>query len=420
MKVCVVLEYRFAQTPDGAVWKETSYPSTFWDPYLSVFDGVRVVARLRQVERPPELGERADGEGIEFVPIPYFHGPWRYVMRAPAVWGACRRAIGTSDAVILRVPSHLANLVFPRLRRAGHPFAVEVVGDPYDVFAPGAVEHPLRPYFRWKFTRNMRRQCGSACAASYVTARTLQRRYPPAAGALSVHYSNVHLNGFVAQSARQVDSKPAWRLVTVGSLAQLYKGTDTLIDAVALCRGKGLQIELAVVGDGAYRRQLEERATAAGLAECVHFRGQLPSGEAVQAELAGADLFVLPSRTEGLPRAMIEAMASALPCIGTSVGGIPELLPAEDLVPADDATALAAKMGEVLGDCRRMTEMSGRNLKRASDFREEVAAERRMTLYTHLRATTAAWCTEKHRHEAGLVWSDRGAVGEGRKQGNMV
>ena len=65
---------------------------------------------------------------------------------------------------------------------------------------------------------------------------------------------------------------------------------------------------------------------AKALRDRVRFRGQLTTPVDVRAELDRADLFVLPSRQEGLPRAMIEAMARALPCIGSSVGGIPELL----------------------------------------------------------------------------------------------
>src|SRR5205809_1714074 len=119
---------------------------------------------------------------------------------------------------------------------------------------------------------------------------------------------------------------------------------------------------MVIVGSGGYQAQLEARAAALGIGTRVQFRGQLAAAEAVRAELDRADLFVLPSRQEGLPRAMIEAMARGLPCIGSTVGGIPELLAAEDMVPPNDASALARKIREVLADPSRLARMSVRNL----------------------------------------------------------
>ena len=122
----------------------------------------------------------------------------------------------------------------------------------------------------------------------------------------------------------------------MGTLEQLYKAPDVLLDAVGQCFRQGLDLELVWIGGGQYQQQLEARAKELGLSPRVRFLGQLPAGDAVRGELDRADLFVLPSRQEGLPRAMLEAMARGLPCIGSTVGGIPELLPAEDLVPPGD------------------------------------------------------------------------------------
>jgi glycosyltransferase involved in cell wall biosynthesis len=180
-------------------------------------------------------------------------------------------------------------------------------------------------------------------------------------------------------------------LIIVGTLAQLYKAPDILIEAVGACVQEGLDLELVLVGDGKHRQELELQAADCGLNGHVRFLGQLPAGDAVRAQLDQADLFVLPSRQEGLPRAMIEAMARALPCIGSTVGGIPELLLAEDLVPPDDAPALARKIREVVTDSTRMAHMSARNLKKAQEYRDEVLRERRTAFYRFVREKTKAW-----------------------------
>jgi glycosyltransferase involved in cell wall biosynthesis len=111
----------------------------------------------------------------------------------------------------------------------------------------------------------------------------------------------------------------------------------------------------------------------------------------VHAELDQADLFVLPSRQEGLSRATIEAMARALPCICSTVGGTPELLPPEDMVPCNDVDALAHKIRDVATNPERMAHMSARNLEKAKGYREEVLRKRWIELYRFVQDKTEVW-----------------------------
>jgi glycosyltransferase involved in cell wall biosynthesis len=185
------------------------------------------------------------------------------------------------------------------------------------------------------------------------------------------------------------------RLIFVGTLAQLYKAPDVLLDAVALCVRQGLDVRLHIVGDGKHRSELEMRAAALGLGERIDFRGQLAAAALVRQELDRADVFVLPSRQEGLPRAMIEAMARALPCVGSTVGGIPELLAADDLVPPNDPLALAQKIRQVVTDPFRMARMSARNLKKAREYSPDLLARRREHFYQHVRGRTEGWLKAK-------------------------
>lgn len=112
---------------------------------------------------------------------------------------------------------------------------------------------------------------------------------------------------------------------------------------------------------------LENLCEKEGISEHVIFLGYKPREEVFNL-LDQSDLFVLPSRQEGLPRAMVEAMERGLPCIGTYRGGIPELLEEEDLVPSDNVEALANKIMEVLSDTEKMNNMSARNLKKAKEY----------------------------------------------------
>ena len=391
MDVVVTFEYRFTRTPDGAVWSQMAYGYNFFrNHYLRVFDGVKVVARVQDV--PTVLGSdfiRVDGPGVVVHALPYYVGPAAYLRQFRRLARAVRGAVGPTDAVILRVPSAIAKHMEPLLRRQRRPYGVQVVGDPVDIF--GAIRHPLRPLLRWWFPRVQRRQCAGAAAASYVTEKALQRRYP--CGGYTTHFSSVELTPDAVAAAPRVPApgQKRFTLLNVGSLDQLYKAPDVLIDAAASLVDEGLDLHLVFVGDGRFRPELEERARARGVGGRVVFRGKLPAGPAVRAELDRADLYVHPSRTEGLPRAIIEAMARGLPVIGSTVGGIPELLDAQDMVPPDDVTALAGMIRAVLDDPARMAAMAARNLARAADYGDEILRERRDAYFRYLRDATEKW-----------------------------
>ncbi|WP_225853940.1 glycosyltransferase [Micromonospora sp. AMSO31t] len=331
-----------------------------------------------------------DGDGVEVWPLPYYLGFRGYLQRRWAVARSVTAAADRRDGVILRVPSPIGSLLAAARDRARLPYALEVIGDPYDVLAPGVVRHPLRPLLQVASTRRLRRQCRTAAAVAYETERRLQSRYPALAATPTAAISSVDLPpaAFVAQ-ARPV--RPPLRdvtLVSVGSLEQLYKGIDTLIEALALIPAAGLHTRLVHVGVGAYRSHLEQLAARLGVAHRVTFTGPLPTVEAVRHQLDAGDLFVMPSRTEGLPRALIEAMARALPAVGSTAGGIPELLAREHLVPPNDPAALAAAITGVLTDPDALAAASARNLARARDFSAETLDARRAEYYRAVAEAT--------------------------------
>jgi len=96
----------------------------------------------------------------------------------------------------------------------------------------------------------------------------------------------------------------------------------------------------------------------------------------------------LPSFSEGLPRALLEAMACGLPCIGTRVGGIPEVLPQEVLVSPGDVKGLANKINEVLNNPLWMVEMAKRNYEVARGYRSDILQNIRKEFYRTVKKMT--------------------------------
>lgn len=389
MRLAVATDVRYARDAGGLVCCLSGGAAyRFWQRYLAGFDEVRVVARVfdhldGNGDRPP--GAPVAGPGVHVAPLPGFDGPRGLAVAAPAVLRAAWRALAGVDAVIVRVPATVG-LMCARLARArGLPVGVEVVGDPLDIFDAG-VGRGAAPLFREVFVRDLRWQCRHGRAVAYVTRGRLQARYPARDGAFVTHYSSVDLGDDALAPAPRVHARAldAPRLVTVGQLEQLYKGTDVLLRALRRLVDRGLDARLTVVGEGRFRPWLADLARQLGVGARVVFTGLVPAGAAVRAHLDSADLFVLPSRAEGLPRALIEAMARALPALGSDIGGIPELLPAGARVAPDDDRALAAAIERAARAPAVLDRMSRDNLARAREYHADILSARRRAFYQRL------------------------------------
>lgn len=140
------------------------------------------------------------------------------------------------------------------------------------------------------------------------------------------------------------------RLLFVGRVVR-QKGLSYLLDALAALKSQGMtDWRLRIVGDGPTRLRLEAQAAQCGIADWVEFPGWLPF-EQIPEEMRSADVFVLPSIVEGMPLVLLQAMASGLPVVATSVSGSVDLVqPGENglLVPAKTATALQEALATLL------------------------------------------------------------------------
>jgi glycosyltransferase involved in cell wall biosynthesis len=170
---------------------------------------------------------------------------------------------------------------------------------------------------------------------------------------LTVVYNGVDPKPFLNAQRNRTDSKV---IVTfVGRLAP-PKDLTMLLKAVKPLAG----IEVLIVGDGELRKEVEKYILKNGLSKKVFLLGER---EDVPEILVNSDVFVLPSRWEGLPFTIIEAMMAGLPVIASKVGGVPELV--DDgitgfLVPPGDYRSLAQAIQKLVDD-KNLREVMGKN-----------------------------------------------------------
>lgn len=386
----VVVDQRFELAPDGSAWTHTPPSYQFFEKTLKVFESVRVIARARQVDQPSPSARRVDGPRVSIVAVPGFVGPFEYLMHRGSVQEALDQVAQLEGAFLLRIPSKTGFLLAERLERLGRGYAVELLTDPFDFFSPGVSPHGLARWFRPYFCRRCKELASRAVAVNFVTGTRTRDAHPAPSARFNGQVSDVELpsEAFLPARMERPEGVPL-RIITVGFLDLLYKGQDLLLQALARFQAEGLRFHLTFAGDGENRGRLLSLANSLGIASSVTITGALGGPEQVRLRLAESDLFVLPSRAEGIPRALIEAMAAGLPAIGSDVGAMPDLLDPRWIVPSGDSAALASKLMEMHSARSEWPAIGAANQQRARAFESSFIQPQRLAFYEAISRATA-------------------------------
>jgi glycosyltransferase involved in cell wall biosynthesis len=170
---------------------------------------------------------------------------------------------------------------------------------------------------------------------------------------------------------------------TVGSLTP-KKDHANLLRALAHMGDRRDALRAILVGHGPLEEALRHQAEELGLSRTVLFAGHREDATRIVGAL---DVFVLPSRYEGLPVSLLEAMALGRPVVATTAGGIPEVVRDGEegvLVPTDDPRALARALTDLIEDPERRARLGDAARRRAADFDIRNAVRRQETVYREL------------------------------------
>lgn len=387
MRVLVAVDAQLYRLKDGSVWTPSIYGYDFWERYLQVFDSIVVAARIMNVEDKKNVENylRSDGKGVTFTALPFARGTKQYILKWLQFMHNASRACEGIQCAVIRLPSIPASFVEHYIWKKKIPYAMEVVVDPQNAYPKGVIQAVL--------TRHLKRTAMRANGVSYVTQFALQKQYPCYArvhGADSHHfesyYSTIVLkNNYFAPARDYHKHSGPYRIIHVANnMNNDIKGHDVLIKAVAKLRSCGEEVEVCFVGDGAKRREFEQLAKDLGIQDYVEFTGLLPSAEQVREKLIQSDLFVFPTKAEGLPRVLIEAMAVGLPCISTPVNGIPELLDSEFLLDPTDVDAFVKKIKTMISSPEQMNICSRKNIDVARQYEASKLQNKRNEFYAQL------------------------------------
>jgi len=384
MHALFCIDHTFFYGEDGDVFSAGQFPYSLWERYLDFFDELTIVCRGQSLPDRSSLPPlyRSSGPHVRFLFVPSMRGPVALFLGRMRAMRIVSSVIDLVDAVVARLPSETGLVACALAQKYGKPLAVELVGCAWDgLWNHGSLQAKL--YAPVRFMR-VRAAVNRSPFVLYVSKEFLPSRYPTRG--LGACVSDVELplqDPAVLLNRRRLinQSRTPFVFGLIGRLGGKTKGIQTAIEALAQAKTDLPEFQLRILGEGdpgPWRRLASQH----GLNHHVRFCGTLASGQAVREWLDDIDLYLQPSYQEGLPRALIEAMSRGCPAIGSTTGGIPELLPDECLFRPGDSAHLRRLIIAVANDTREQAVQAERNFDEAKEFQREVLDARREVFWT--------------------------------------
>jgi glycosyltransferase involved in cell wall biosynthesis len=362
-----------------------AYPQTFTEQVLSRYYSIAkelvFFTRTRLIDPDETEAKKVNMEKLTIVNSPNLSSI-RGIAGTRKAKEILRDELDKSDCLIARLPSRIGALAVRIAVEMNKPYLVELVGCPWDSLRHHSWQGKMVAPFAYYGTK---KKVEDAEYVVYVTSEFLQERYPTKGKWIAC--SDVALkesdDNTLKTRILKIKNKPIAEPIVVGTLGAVsikYKGQQNVIKALARLKEQGLhnfQYQLVGDGDQSYLRSVAQKF---GVAEQVKFLGKM-SHQEVFKWLDSIDVYIQPSKTEGLPRSLIEAMSRGLPCFGSRAGGIPELLDDDYLFSntRTNADEIAELLEGLTKDC--MEEQAWRNFMQSRSYEKRFLDAKRQRFF---------------------------------------
>ncbi|MDG0826068.1 glycosyltransferase [Staphylococcus equorum] len=369
---------------DEKYYSKVQFSSDFWERYLDVFEEINVISRLYKFENEDidnlNYFNISSKKNVNFHSLNYSNNALNFI-KDHKFLKKVKCLVSQNDKIIVRMPSTIGLIVGREALKQKKALAVELVGDPWEAYTSlnsfkGNIYAPIIYMYTKLIVKN-------AIQVLYVTERKLQNRYPNK-GVNNVNASNVNIEVTIGREIRkEFTEKENYKIGLIGFLSE-YKGIDIAIKALHnLNKSKTHKYFLSILGTGDKEKyyRLAEKFEVIDYIEIK----TLPAGDPVINWLDTLDIYIQPSKTEGLPRGLIEAMSRALPAIGTNAGGIPELIEDKYIISKGDFKKLSYLIEKILSNKKIYNTTSAKNFEKAKEYDYSILNNKRYEFYKKLK-----------------------------------
>lgn len=372
---------------DGEIYTGNLSYEIWKERYIKYFGSVKVLNRTENMKDSdsPDKYVKASGPNISFLNEIDVFTPMSFVKNYKKYRKIVYKYVDEAEYVIIRLDSFLGLIAAERCRNTKKKYLIEVVGCVWDSFwNKGA----YGKFVAYPLLKKMQKEIRFAPYVVYVTEKFLQKRYPTKGK--NTNISNVLLPKHDdEQLNKRLDrikniKKNPLQIVTVASVSVRYKGQDAVIRAIGELKKQGktwFVYNLIGSGNPEYLREVAEQSN---VLDQVIFHGGMRHDDVITF-LDSCDIYIQPSKQEGLPRALIEGMSRGMLCFGTAVAGIPELLDNEMLFSKNENNYREIKklLENITTD--ELCAQAKRNFQEAQKYEIQILADRRDTFFTSFR-----------------------------------
>lgn len=353
--------------------------------YFDVVDELVVATRLYHLNCTLEEAhqEQITLPNMKFLDIPNLNRPSYYFTRLPKAKRMIEDEFKKCDLIFIRGGT-IADIGVSLAKKYKKAYLCECGGSAWDgLWYYSLLGKLMAPWSELHCKRLIR----EAPFVLYVTEKWLQKKYPTnginesVSDVLITSVSDEVLKNRI-KKIRNKNVKEPWVIGTAAALSTRLKGQQYVIEAIARLRDEiDIRYELAGTGDPTYLMEVAEKF---GVKDNVIIKGELTHQEVLEWE-DSLDVYIQPSMSEGLPRALVEAMSRGCPCIGSAVGGIPELLEENAVFARGNVTELSSLLRKFFFESNLETH-SVFNHNRAKSFQVDKLQEKRKLFFQQYKS----------------------------------
>lgn len=287
-------------------------------------------------------------------------------------------AIMNTDCIVIRM-SVFGALGVHYARKHNIPYFIEMVACPWDSLWYHSVKGKLVAPFMTLLTKYI---CAKAPWVLYVTNEFLQKRYPTkgkSIGCSDVELTDIRKDVLTSriQKIKTMSDCKKMKAATLANINVRYKGQELVIRSINELKEQGIDLEYYLIGGGdpSYLKKVIKECN---VENNVHIVGPKPHEE-VFSIIDDMDLYIQPSLQEGLPRAVIEALSRGCPVIGSTTGGIPELIDDEFVFKKGSKSEFIEVMAKL--NEKKLIRAAENNFKKSKLYEKEYLDKRRRDFY---------------------------------------
>lgn len=386
MKLLLAYGFYFIKDKEENIYAYGAINNDLFERYSNLSDNLTILSNFDKKEYNVELLRKSFNtiktSNKKIVEVPNIYSSY-YTYLNPIIRHKSdkiiEKSVVESDAIIIRVPSFIGYKVAKFAKKHNKPYLIEIVGCARDSLWYHSIKGKLIAFSNFF---SMRKSVKKAPFALYVTNMFLQHRYPN--NGVNIGCSDVALletnNQVLEQRLKKINEMTETQTIVLGTTAAVnvrYKGQQYVIKAISKLNKEGYNFEYHLVGGGD-NSYLKAMAKKYKIEDKVKFLGTYTHKEVFDF-LDMIDVYIQPSKLEGLPRSLVEAMSRGCPSLGSNVGGIPELLDIKNIFKKNSSKEIYVLLKQI--NRESLMNEAKQNFEKAQEYNKDVLNKKREAFY---------------------------------------